>query len=117
MHGKVKTWDCSNNQNFHEHKPPAARTNVLTHVGWVWPAAIKLNPSGKTEVRKSPWIKPWQMVPDGAKSHIFVKILVNKFVLSTLTCCYLFKVIGFGRRTRKFTVSTASLWLFSILCN
>ena len=57
------------------------------------------------------------MVPDGAKSHIFVEILVNKFVLSTLTCCYLFKVIGFGRRTRKFTVSTASLWLFSILCN
>ena len=57
------------------------------------------------------------MVPNRAKRHIFFKIMVNKFVLSRLTCCYLFKVIGFGRRIRKFTVSTASLWLFSILCN
>ena len=34
------------------------RANMLTHIE-LWPTAIKLNPSWKTEVRKSTWTKPW----------------------------------------------------------
>ena len=41
----------------HPLKPPASRANALTYVG-LWPMAIKLNPSWKTEVSKSAWIKP-----------------------------------------------------------
>ena len=36
----------------------AARANMVTFVG-LWPTAIKLNPSWKTDVSKSAWIKPW----------------------------------------------------------
>ena len=36
---------------------PAARVNVLKHVG-LWPTAIKLNPLWKMELSKSAWIKP-----------------------------------------------------------
>ena len=41
-------------------QPKAARANVLTHVG-LWSMAIKLNPSWKTVVSKSAWIKPWMV--------------------------------------------------------
>ena len=45
----MKTWGL---------KTPAARVNVLRHVG-LWPTAIRLSPLWKTEVRKSASIKPW----------------------------------------------------------
>ena len=38
--------------------PLAARADVLMHIG-LWPTAIRLNPSGRAEVSKSDWIKPW----------------------------------------------------------
>ena len=38
-------------------EPAAARTNMLTHVG-LWAMNIKPNPSWKTKVSKSAWIKP-----------------------------------------------------------
>ena len=41
------------------YEPPAEGANVLMRVG-SWPMVIKLNPSWKTEVSKSAWIKPWQ---------------------------------------------------------
>ena len=37
----------------------AARTNMLAYIG-LCPTTIKLNPSWKTEVSKSAWIKPWK---------------------------------------------------------
>ena len=39
------------------YESPVVMANVLTHTG-LWPAAIKLNLSWKTEVSKSAWIKP-----------------------------------------------------------
>ena len=35
----------------HPLEPPAARANMLMHI-LLWPTAIKLNPSWKTEVKK-----------------------------------------------------------------
>ena len=43
----MKTWGL---------EPPAARVNVLTHIG-SWPTAIKLYLLWKTEVSKNAWIK------------------------------------------------------------
>ena len=43
------------------YEPPVAIPNVLMHVR-LYATAIKLNPSWKTEVNKSAWIKPWFIV-------------------------------------------------------
>ena len=42
----------------HPLEPSVAKANMLPHVA-LWPMAIKLNPSWKTEVCKSNWIKSW----------------------------------------------------------
>ena len=69
--GYLKTWGWWNSQSFqghclgphkgglqHPYEPPVAMFNMLTHVR-LWPRAIKLSSSWKTEVSKSAWIKPW----------------------------------------------------------
>ena len=69
----LKTWDRKNSQSFQGHcpwtrqggftalhmNPQLQVANVLPHVGLL-PTVIKLNPSWKTEVSKSAWIKPCQ---------------------------------------------------------
>ena len=75
--GYLKTWDQWNSQSFHgalplettrrpyspSTEPPAARVNILMYV-WLWPLAIKLNLSWKTEVSKSAWITLCHLVHD-----------------------------------------------------
>ena len=65
----LKTWDHLNSQSFQE-----LMANVLMHVG-LWPITIILNPSWKTEVRKSAWIKPWFPMR-------YFKISLYKFILT-----------------------------------
>ena len=62
MHGKA-IWKvgiseiAKSSTDSAPYEPIAARANVVTYVG-LWPTAIKLNPSWKTEVSRSAWIKP-----------------------------------------------------------
>ena len=60
MHEKEKALPLNPTRGTYSahYEPQAARANMLTHNG-LWPTTIKLNPSWKTEISKSAWIKPW----------------------------------------------------------
>ena len=57
--GYLKTWDQTPQGGFtrpNMNPPQQQGANVLIQVG-LWPMAIILNPSSKTEVSKGAWIK------------------------------------------------------------
>ena len=56
--GLVKSLDPNRGDYYSTpYKSLVAMPNRLTHVG-LWPRAMKLNPSWKTEVSKNAWMKP-----------------------------------------------------------
>ena len=89
--GYFKTWDWWNSQRYQGHcpwtpqggltaphmNPPAASANVLTYIG-LWSMTIKLNPSWKTEVNKSAWIKPWNVAISWVPSKMFKESKILK---------------------------------------
>ena len=52
-----------------------------THFG-IWPTAIKLNPSGKTEVSKSDWLKPWY-------TYIYIIYIYIIYIYNTYIYIYI----------------------------
>ena len=62
-------------------EPPAARAYLLTHVE-LCPTAIKLNPSWKTEVNKSAWIKPWLSIDFSWMFWLFICILLSSNIFT-----------------------------------
>ena len=70
-------------------EPLAARVNMLMHVA-LWPTAIKLNPSWKTEINKSAWVKPWSCICFGWVINLFrfyMMFFLPKMVISSYTSC------------------------------
>ena len=79
---------------------------MLMHID-LWPTAIKLNPSWKTVVSKSPWIKPWTIEINPKRSQIIIEKIKNflgyrkattRQLVSVIgSCIYLFPALPLGK--------------------